>query len=84
MSISKNLLINEDKEKDNNITTKMKLSITFNAANVENYCLIKSLHKQAIIYMIVKLEKVKRKVEIDTIAPKLIQSLKKKKHQTII
>ena len=47
--------------------------ITLHAANVENYCLIKSLHKQAIIQMIVKLEKVKRKVEIDKIAPKLIQ-----------
>ena len=47
--------------------------ITLHAANVENYCLIKSLHKQAIIQMIVKLEKVRRKVEVVKIAPKLIQ-----------
>ena len=46
--------------------------ITLHAANVENYCLIKSLHKQAIIQMIVKLEKVKRKVETVKIAPKLV------------
>ena len=52
--------------------------ITLHAANDENYCLIKSLHKQAMIQMIVKLEKVKRKVEIDKIAPKLIQKNLKK------
>ena len=35
--------------------------------------------------MIVKLEKVKRKVEVDKIAPKLIQkNLKKNQQQTII
>ena len=49
------------------------MSITLHAANDESYCLIKSLHKQAIMQMIVKLEKVKRKVEIDKVAPKLIQ-----------
>ena len=53
--------------------TKMQLFINLHAVGIENYCLIKSLHKQAIIQMIVKLEKVKRKVEIDKVAPKLIQ-----------
>ena len=62
------------KIKKSNITTKIAgRFITLQAANVENHCLIKSLHKQAIMQMIVKLEKVKRKVEIDKIAPKLIQ-----------
>ena len=46
--------------------------INLHAAN-ENYCLIKSLHKQAMIQIIVKLEKVKRKVEVVKIAPKLVQ-----------
>ena len=52
--------------------------ITLHAANVENYCLIKSLHKQAIMQMIVKLEKVKRKVEVVKIIPQLVQETGRK------
>ena len=54
--------------------TKKFSGLSFNILLMsKNYCLIKSLHKQAIIQIIVKLEKVKRKVEVDKIAPKLIQ-----------